>query len=100
MIRVFFDPGTWHQAQPSRLMGQAPGRSRWPQVLELEGRRSRIGQAEEVPDGVQERVRVLVGRWLGGGRAQGGAGVVEELVLKPLREVGDRGALLGGQVGA
>ena len=58
-----------------------------------------VAQAEEVADGVEERVGVVVVR-LGGGRADGGAGVVEELVLEPHGHVGDGLAVGVAQVGA
>ena len=47
-----------------------------------------------MPDRVEQGVGVLVGR-LGGGRAEGGAGVVEELVLDAGDQVGDRLAVGG-----
>ncbi len=69
------------------------------QVIAVQCFSSSIGQAEEVADGVEQGMGVLPRR-VGGGRAEGGAGVVEELVLEPLRRVGDRSRLRLAQVGA
>ena len=66
-------------------------------LLERVGRP--VAQAEEVADGVEDRVGVVVVR-LGGGRADGGAGVVEELVLEPHHRVRDRLAVGVAQVAA
>ena len=57
-----------------------------------------VAQAEEVADGGEDGVGVgVVG--LGDGRADGGAGVVEELVLEAVGHVGDGFTVGGAQIG-
>ena len=59
----------------------------------------RVAQAEEVADGGEKRVGVVVVRF-GDGRADGGAGVVEELVLEAHGHVSDGVAVGFVQLGA
>jgi hypothetical protein len=59
-----------------------------------------IAQAEKMPDGVQEAVRVLVVFVrLGNDRADGRPGMVEKLVLEPHGHVGNRSTIGLGKVG-
>ena len=57
-----------------------------------------VAQAEEVANGGEDGVGMVVMR-LGDGRADGGAGAVEELVLEPHRHVGNGLAVGFAQVG-
>ena len=57
-----------------------------------------IRQPKQMPHRVEQGVRRGVVRF--GGGPERGSWLVEKLVLKPLRHVGDRGFLLRGEVGA
>ena len=57
-----------------------------------------VAQAEEVANGGEDGVGMVVVRF-GHGRADGGAGVVEELILEPHRHVGYGLAVGFAQVG-
>ena len=57
-----------------------------------------VAQAEEVADGGEDGVGMAVMRF-GDGRADGGAGVVKELILEPHRHVGNGLAVGFAEVG-
>src|SRR5208337_92969 len=57
-----------------------------------------VTQAEEVANGGEDGVGMVVMKF-GDGRADGGAGVVEELILEPHRHVGNGLAVGFAQVG-
>src|SRR4051812_45749817 len=80
-------------------MGPAPISPRRSRRLLERPRGAVVAQAEEVADGVEDRMGLVVVGLVQGG-ADGGAGVVEELVLEPRGHVGDRLAVGLGEARA